>query len=164
MNPIRYRGYYYDTETGFYYLQSRYYDPTTCRFINSDEYASTGQGIFGQNMFAYCANNPIFFKDSFGHSIETALDIASALYSAYNLIGNPSWENAGYLLWDVASAIIPVLPGSYLATGGKVLFKAGGKIDEFIDDEMAKAVEKVYHDMPAVLDNVLEWVRENWRE
>ena len=39
INPFRYRGYYYDTETGFYYLQTRYYDPTICRFINADNYA-----------------------------------------------------------------------------------------------------------------------------
>ena len=45
INPLRYRGYYYDTETGFYYLQSRYYDPEHRRFINADTYASTGQGI-----------------------------------------------------------------------------------------------------------------------
>ena len=38
VNPFRYRGYYYDTETGFYYLQTRYYDPTICRFINADNY------------------------------------------------------------------------------------------------------------------------------
>ncbi len=42
INPLRYRGYYYDTETGFYYLQSRYYDPVNRRFINADSYASTG--------------------------------------------------------------------------------------------------------------------------
>ena len=59
MNPLRYRGYYYDTETGFYYLQSRYYDPNLGRFINADALASTGQGILGNNMFAYCNNNPI---------------------------------------------------------------------------------------------------------
>ena len=41
MNPFRYRGYYYDNETGFYYLQSRYYDPSTGRFINADGYVST---------------------------------------------------------------------------------------------------------------------------
>lgn len=57
-NPLRYRGYYYDTETGFYYLQSRYYDPTICRFINADSFASTGQSALGYNMFAYCNNNP----------------------------------------------------------------------------------------------------------
>ena len=59
INPIRYRGYYYDTETGLYYLQSRYYDPETGRFINADEFVSTGQGILGNNMFAYCGNNPV---------------------------------------------------------------------------------------------------------
>ncbi|MBQ3196215.1 MAG: hypothetical protein IJB65_07090, partial [Clostridia bacterium] len=59
LNPFRYRGYYYDTETGFYYLQSRYYDPVVGRFLNADALVSTGQGILGNNMFAYCGNNPI---------------------------------------------------------------------------------------------------------
>lgn len=54
INPLRYRGYYYDTEIGFYYLQSRYYDPVVCRFINADKYASTGATIVGYNAFAYC--------------------------------------------------------------------------------------------------------------
>lgn len=65
-NPIRYRGYYYDTETGFYYLQSRYYDPTICRFINADNYANTDTDIIGANMFAYCNNNPICCDDPEG--------------------------------------------------------------------------------------------------
>ena len=63
VNPIRYRGYYYDTETGFYYLQSRYYDPVISRFINADSYGSTGQAFLGTNMFAYCNNNPIKYAD-----------------------------------------------------------------------------------------------------
>ena len=66
LNPLRYRGYYYDTETGFYYLQSRYYDPVTHRFINADSYASTGQGIIGNNMFTYCLNSPIVLTDLSG--------------------------------------------------------------------------------------------------
>ena len=65
-NPFRYRGYYYDTESGFYYLQSRYYDPEICRFINADKYASTGQGFLGCNMFAYCNNNPVMQADPSG--------------------------------------------------------------------------------------------------
>ena len=65
-NPLRYRGYYYDTESGLYYLQTRYYDPNTGRFINADSYASTGQGIVGFNMFAYCVNNPISYRDILG--------------------------------------------------------------------------------------------------
>ncbi len=67
VNPLRYRGYVYDTETGFYYLQSRYYDPTTCRFINADGYCATGQGITGNNMFAYCNNNPVMYADPAGN-------------------------------------------------------------------------------------------------
>ena len=49
-NPLRYRGYVYDTETGFYYLQSRYYDPELSRFVNADALVSTGQGLLGNNM------------------------------------------------------------------------------------------------------------------
>ena len=65
-NPIRYRGYYYDNETGFYYLQSRYYDPVNRRFINADVFVSTGQGFPGCNMYAYCLNNPANSSDSSG--------------------------------------------------------------------------------------------------
>ena len=46
-NPFRYRGYYFDQETGFYYLQSRYYDPKLCRFLNADGLVSTGTGVMG---------------------------------------------------------------------------------------------------------------------
>ena len=65
-NPFRYRGYYYDEESGLYYLNSRYYDPQTGRFINADSYVSTGQGITGTNMFAYCANDPVNLIDEDG--------------------------------------------------------------------------------------------------
>ena len=74
-NPIRYRGYYYDAETEFYYLQSRYYDPAICRFINGDGYASTGQGFLGQNMFSYCCNCPILFSDPAGRKV--VIDLSS---------------------------------------------------------------------------------------
>jgi RHS repeat-associated protein len=62
-NPLRYRGYVYDTELGLYYLQSRYYNPEMGRFINADAYTSTGQGVLGNNMFAYCENSPIINVD-----------------------------------------------------------------------------------------------------
>ena len=71
-NPLRYRGYVYDTETGLYYLQSRYYNPSWGRFINADGYASTGQGIIGNNMFAYCGNNPVICADYCGESLSIA--------------------------------------------------------------------------------------------
>ena len=67
LNPLRYRGYYYDAETGFYYLQSRYYDPAICRFINADTFATTdANGFLSANMFAYCENNPIMLVDQDG--------------------------------------------------------------------------------------------------
>lgn len=65
--PFRYRGYVYDNETQWYYLQSRYYDPVTCRFISADVLLSTGQGVIGHNSFAYCLNNPLALWDSNGH-------------------------------------------------------------------------------------------------
>ncbi len=64
--PFRYRGYVYDTETQWYYLQSRYYDPNTCRFISADVLLSTGQGVIGHNSFAYCLNNPVGSFDDDG--------------------------------------------------------------------------------------------------
>ena len=86
-NPLRYRGYVYDSETRFYYLQSRYYDPELGRFINSDALVSTGQGVLGNNMFTYCGNNPIrrldftgtafadIYAVCFGGSASSAIDI-----------------------------------------------------------------------------------------
>ena len=88
-NPLRYRGYYYDSESALYYLQSRYYDPATRRFINADSYASTGQGLIGHNMFAYCRNNPIIHLDPSGHS-SVVIDIwlLRFLMAATNRLNN----------------------------------------------------------------------------
>lgn len=66
LNPLLYRGYVYDWETGLYYLQSRYYNPEWGRFINADGLVSTGQGMLGNNMFSYCRNNPIVRVDFWG--------------------------------------------------------------------------------------------------
>ena len=70
INPLRYRGYYLDSETGYYYLQSRYYDPSICRFINADVYiiAEISKEIYtGLNIFPYCNNNPINSEDYTGY-------------------------------------------------------------------------------------------------
>ena len=73
VNPFRYRGYFYDTETGLYYLQSRYYDPQVGRFLNADGYVSTGQDVLGHNMFVYCGNNPVNKYDPTGKFALTAI-------------------------------------------------------------------------------------------
>ena len=66
-NPLRYRGYYYDIETGFYYVSSRYYDPEIGRFINADDIAYLGMGgLTSYNLFAYCGNNPVMGYDPYG--------------------------------------------------------------------------------------------------
>ncbi|MGM9680919.1 MAG: RHS repeat-associated core domain-containing protein, partial [Eubacteriales bacterium] len=65
-NPFYYRGYYRDSETGFYYLQSRYYDPQVGRFINAD--GQLNGGLLGYNLFAYCGNNPVMNVDPDGHA------------------------------------------------------------------------------------------------
>ena len=72
-NPLRYRGYYYDSETGYYYLQSRYYDPEICRFINADavEIALLTKNInVGTNLISYCNNNPVNNCDINGYITE----------------------------------------------------------------------------------------------
>ena len=67
-NPFRYRCYYYDTETGFYYLNSRYYDPQTKRFISADSITTnTGEDVFGYNLYSYCWNSPLGKADHDGH-------------------------------------------------------------------------------------------------
>jgi len=79
LNPLRYRGYVYDNETGLYYLQSRYYKPEWGRFISPDVYTSTGRGIIGANMFAYCLNSPPILGDSEGTDAIIVIDRNEAL-------------------------------------------------------------------------------------
>ena len=69
LNPFRYRGYYYDDETGFYYLQSRYYDPTNARFINADaaDYIGATGTPLSFNLFLYCENDPVNNTDPSGN-------------------------------------------------------------------------------------------------
>ena len=67
-NPLRYRSYYFDAETGFYYLQSRYYDPEVYRFINADSAVGINSDINAYNLFVYCGNNPVNRYDTSGMS------------------------------------------------------------------------------------------------
>ncbi len=90
-NPFRYKGYYYDTETSLYYLQSRYYDPDTGRFISAD--GQLNEGVLGYNMFAYCENNPINGSDPNGDMVWWA---AAAL-------GGAAFEVASYLIGNAIS-------------------------------------------------------------
>jgi len=77
-NPFRYRGYYYDRDTEFYYLQSRYYDPQIGRFLSPDKPENlliNGMVPGGANLYAYCLNNPIKYTDPSGEFIPFILAV-----------------------------------------------------------------------------------------
>ena len=95
--------YYTATETGFYYLQSRYYDPVTHRFINADSYASTGQGIIGTNMFAYCTNNPVVFFDETGE--DGVAIFAFICVALCVIVGHVKAKRNGYEGWGYWSEL-----------------------------------------------------------
>ena len=105
LNPLRYRGYYYDAETGFYYLQSRYYDPAICRFINADTFATTdANGFLSANMFAYCENNPIGNSDPDGY-FAAALTGGGYLSGILVAGGANFWNPAGWIVVGITVAV-----------------------------------------------------------
>ena len=98
INPLRYRGYYYDRETRLYYLQSRYYDFANCRFINAD--GQFTDGFIGSNLFAYCENNPIRYSDP------TGLLAAEAAIAAPNFWNPVGWIAAGLLVVEIGAIAV----------------------------------------------------------
>ena len=129
VNPLRYRGYYYDSETGFYYLQSRYYDPEIGRFINADSYASTdATGLLSTNMFAYCENDPVNKSDPTG-------EVAPILIA---MAGGAMVGLAEQFMTDVIYAMVTGQPldacfssvGTYVssAVGGAMSVLPGGGV------------------------------------
>lgn len=110
MNPFRYRGYYYDTETKLYYLQTRYYDPETGRFLNMDsiDYADP-ENLNGLNLYAYCNNNPVMYVDPTGHFVMAIGGTMAALLSIIEIQFHPI-ENSitaiGNVIDDVVENIV----------------------------------------------------------
>ena len=151
-NPFRYRGYYYDTDLGMYYLQSRYYDAKICRFISADSYTSTGQGILSTNMFAYCGNNPVMGYDPTGHwdwggfAVGVALVIGSCVALYYG-----SWQaeptlsatlavmtTGVVMMYAAATDSVMVIDLSGTLQANRPIYgKAGGTLlIDFSEDEM----------------------------
>ena len=125
VNPLRYRGYFYDAETGLYYLQSRYYDPEVSRFINPDAFATTdADGVLSANMFAYCENNPVNNDDPTGHGLFSTLLIGAAVgvvkqfaadlaYSALDTESNGvQFSSLGTYAAAAFSGAMSVVPGA----------------------------------------------------
>ena len=94
INPIRYRGYYYDKETQLYWVSSRYYSPELCRWISPDsiEYLDP-QSINGLNLYAYCGNDPVNRLDPTGHDWE---------WSSF-------WQGVGYLVTGIGAIVAGAL-------------------------------------------------------
>lgn len=132
VNPLRYRGYYYDSETGLYYLQSRYYDPAVKRFINADDsnILLDDQGnILQYNLFAYCFDNPVNMHDEDG---EAAANIIGAVVggvagAALGVLLARKLGLTGWKKWALISAatIGGAALGAFL---GPYVAKLGGKI------------------------------------
>ena len=112
INPIRYRSYYYDSETGYYYLNSRYYDSNVGRFISPD--ISLNDDTTGNNNFVYCGNNPILYKDTTGEWFYVAL--AGGLFSAAaQIVSNvlPVAEGETQPLWY--DGALPAFAGGFVS-------------------------------------------------
>lgn len=135
VNPLRYRGYYYDTETGFYYLQSRYYDPANHRFINADVYASTDStDAISYNMFAYCGNNLVMRQDESGDNWLSAI-VGAAVGG---IVGAISAAVTGGDVTDIViGAVSGAAAGAVIGATGSV--EAGKKAGKFIGSAFSAA-------------------------
>ena len=127
VNPFRYRGYYQDNETGFYYLQSRYYDSQMKRFLSADSFIS----LSCSNLFAYVVNNPTNMYDPSGKAVDIILDVVWAIGSLFEFLKAPGWSTFGFLAWDVAAIFVPFVPGSYVDDAGKCVIKVADRISDF---------------------------------
>ena len=141
-NPFRYRGYYYDTDLGMYYLQSRYYDPNTCRFISPDTAAvltATPMALTDKNLYAYCDNNPVNRVDGdgeFWHIIAGAA-IGAAAGAVSKMIVN--WISGEPITKDLGTAaFFGAISGALAASGvgliGQVIGNAAiGAANDVVD-------------------------------
>jgi len=139
-NPFRYRGYYYDAELGFYYLNSRYYDPAIGRFINPDDVSLLGaNGDFASlNLYAYCGNNPVARADDGGEFWGT---ITGAIFGAIGGAIGAALENknifAGAAIGAATGALSGLAVDLSIATGGLAgiaIAAAGGALSSIVED------------------------------
>lgn len=136
LNPLRYRGYVYDDETGLYYLKTRYYNPAWGRFINADSPAvptiSPGSATWDKNLFAYCDNNPVTRKDDGGQCWHLLVGAAVGLFSQYvsdvtlNLMSGQSFADALKPKSTWADYGAAALSGALAASGVGAVWSVAG--------------------------------------
>ena len=138
-NVLKYRGYYYDAETGFYYVSSRYYDPVIGRFINADDinilFVDQGN-LLQYNLYTYCWNNPVNMLDITGESAEMALTTWTAGMSWLVVVDGPL--PIGDLIYSVGVTVLAV---KVLTTGCNMV--NGIAIDVDIEDNISFSKPKV---------------------
>lgn len=110
--PVRFAGYWYDDDSSLYHLSARWYDPTLFRFTSVDPHPGDQDDSLSLNEYLYTANNPIVRTDPDGDYFETALDVASVVYSANEFKRNKSIKNAGWLAFDMVMLAMPIGTGS----------------------------------------------------
>ena len=173
LNPFRYRGYCYDTETGFYYLNSRYYDPVTQRFVNGDGYASTGQGILGNNMFAYCLNNPVAYKDPSGeialiddavYAVIGTLAVLSliAIYISSTPSGKRSAQNFYVFLCDRVNSFQAKMSAHFAKKSKKSGKEKSTDKPSWVDKNSIDLSKSAQHNAKRLLDN--KYGNGNWKK
>ena len=128
INPFRYRGYYYDTETGWYYLNTRYYDPNVGRFLSPDTILGANGGLLGYNLYAYCNNNPVMFADPSGN-FATALQ--NAIQAARDTLQATS-----------ANPQMSLIAAGSVLISGLIVALFGGDIADIVDDMKAQRAER----------------------
>ena len=137
INPLRYRGYYYDQETGLYYLQTRYYDPKVRRFLNADDASvltKDPEQLTEKNLYAYCDDNPVMYRDDAGMFVVPPIVIEMAVGAIINvgvsyLAAKATGQSFGIRDLVVAAAsgaISPLFKNAVTAMIGSVVLSGSG--------------------------------------
>lgn len=135
INKIRYKGYYFDEETSFYYCHTRYYVPRWTRWLSGDDVNYLDPATpAGLNLFVYCTNNPVMYSDGYGTSPTwwqwTLFGVGSAIVAAAAVIVSIATFGTGAAFASMAGAIIVgAAKGALIgAVIGTMVGVAGGAI------------------------------------
>jgi RHS repeat-associated protein len=166
----------YDRETELYYLQSRYYNPEWGRFISADSQFDENAGLVGNNLFAYCANNPVCYKDNTGMGIVLACVIAFGIIGAAiggYIAGSQSKSQLGYVngWWVVGGALAGGGAGCLLgwgvgaaasAIGASLTVGSGGTLGATIYANWQSAEQALRNLMNSVSSQVARTFQTPW--